>query len=305
MTEEKIGQLAIKLKDVNIERMDENMHLYIAKLMLLHSIVVIEQDSVDHFCFAKLCAYFGDLANVSVNPFQCHSPQEMPVQRVTGIHVNGERTGIFSQGRLDWHSNFNHPSHAPGVGLLGVEGVEGSVTVWCNMTAAYEDLSPDMQRRLRGKVAHYFYDPDTWAPGIHADQRNYMLKISEDLGPYNMPLVQPQLIGSRVGLHFYPNNRCQIPTDPGLLEELRSHCFSEKYLYFHRWKVGDIVLSDQVLTQHMRLTNDVSKRLLYRYTFHFDRILSLLPEKQRDHYLGQSLRRSKNQNRANIQDAPP
>ena len=46
--------------------------------------------------------------------------------------------------------------------------------------------------------------------------------------------------------------------------------FQEKYIYHHEWALGDIVLSDQLLTLHKRrqeVDSVFEKRILHRFTF--------------------------------------
>ena len=74
-------------------------------------------------------------------------------------------------------------------------------------------------------------------------------------------------------MYFHFHNKCTFPSDPKLLEILKEHCFKPEFIYKHVWEIGDIVLSDQVLTLHKRDQDDpaiLAERVLHRYTFHFD-----------------------------------
>ena len=51
---------------------------------------------------------------------------------------------------------------------------------------------------------------------------------------------------------------------------LYDHMFQEQYVYEHNWEVGDIILMDQLITQHKREFVEptlLEKRVLHRLTF--------------------------------------
>jgi len=72
-------------------------------------------------------------------------------------------------------------------------------------------------------------------------------------------------------IYFYTNNKCRIITnDDKLFDDLYSFMFQRKYMYQHFYEIGDIVLSDQILSLHKRDQNDpniLAERVLHRITF--------------------------------------
>jgi alpha-ketoglutarate-dependent taurine dioxygenase len=66
-----------------------------------------------------------------------------------------------------------------------------------------------------------------------------------------------------------------VGDDGSLFQDLQEFLFQEKFLYHHEWAVGDIVLSDQLLTLHKRRqenNNVFEERLLNRLTFRITNI---------------------------------
>lgn len=260
----------------------------IKEIFLQELIVVFKNQKVLTLPYARLIASIGQIANLGqcawssngdrveiqpqANPFKwIGSDTDFPVQRVTGMKKNDQDSGIFGQGILDWHSNMNGPfNRARGVALQGVAGVVGTTTLWMDTTKAYEDMSAELKNRCEGVIGHYVYSPEVWAEGLPAWQYEGMLKNKEPF--YEMPLLNKSLRG-KIGLYFHYLNSCSFPADPALLNELKSHCFQEKYIQEMDWMPGDIHLSDQVLTLHKRVQNDpeiLKHRVLHRYTFHFN-----------------------------------
>jgi alpha-ketoglutarate-dependent taurine dioxygenase len=80
--------------------------------------------------------------------------------------------------------------------------------------------------------------------------------------------------GGVKGLYLYTTNDCEIPgDDTTLFTDLQDYLFQEKFIYHHDWSIGDIVLSDQLLTMHRRrqeadeiFENRVLNRITFRIT---------------------------------------
>jgi alpha-ketoglutarate-dependent taurine dioxygenase len=283
-----LHHVGVEIFDFDLTTATQSQYAEIKEIFLSELIVVFKNQKNLTLPFAKLVASVGQIANFSqcawnsygdrteiqsfLNPFDwTQDDREFPVQRVTGMKKNDVDTGIFGQGVLDWHSNMNGPfNRARGVALQGVEGVTGTSTLWMDTTRAYEEMSPDLKKRCEGVVGRYVYSPEVWAEGLPAWQYEGMLRNKEEF--YEMPLLNKSFKG-KTGLYFHFLNSCSFPTDPGLLEVLKTHCFQDRYIQDMQWEPGDIHLSDQVLTLHKRVQNDpqiLSKRVLHRYTFNFD-----------------------------------
>jgi taurine dioxygenase len=264
----KISKIGVEITDCGLNDFSTADYLAIRDLYFKENIVIIRQSDLNLLNFAKICASIGSIANEPFNPFKFSGTEdEIPKQRVTGILKNGEPTGIFGRGRLDWHCNMNGPKRAQCVGLLAVSGVDGSVTSWMSTIPAIEDMPIELFNRIKNLTGHFQYSPDSWAPGMDDFQRIGMNKVAETDGPYTMPLLQ-KTPGGHTGLYFHFLNSMTIPEDPEVFSILKDYLFQEKFIYNHHWLPGDIVLSNQVISLHKRQTDNVSQRLLYRYTFH-------------------------------------
>ena len=61
-----------------------------------------------------------------------------------------------------------------------------------------------------------------------------------------------------------------LPEDESrsLLEELWAHCARPEFIYRHRWRTGDVVMWDNVPTQHISIFDYAlpQRRLLHRAT---------------------------------------
>lgn len=287
-----LNHCGVEIVDVNIADLSSADYEEINEIFLSELIVVFRDQPNLTVPYAKLVSKLGNIANWSqcrwdingnvlwkpgeaplfIDPFTYDKQDNLfPVQRVTGNIQKGRPTGIFGQGKLDWHSNMNGPfNRARGVALQGVSrGILGTSTSWMDTTKAYEKMSDELKLRCEGVIGRFEYSPEIWAEGLPQEQYEGMLKNKEEF--YEMPLVNKSF-RNKTGLYFHYMNKCSFPSDPELLEILKEHCFQEQFIYKHEWQQGDIIISDQVLTLHRRDQDDpkiLSDRVLSRYTFNY------------------------------------
>lgn len=290
MKVECVDNVGVQITGLDICKMTSQEYSNLTEIFFEHLLVSIPNQPVDPIAFAKIAYQFGDIVNLpqcvwnsageeigsvrELDPFQWHGTKEsFPVQRVTGKKVNGKDSGIFGSGVLDWHSNINGVSWAPGVGLQAVAGVDGTSTSWMDTTKAYDDLSDSLKLRCETVIGHFKYSPEVWAEGLPP----WLLRFMTQGGKvflYEMPLVNLSECG-RKGLYFHYLNDCSFPSDPQLFQILKEHCFQSKYIQTIKWRPGDIHLSHQIFTLHRRNQDDpaiLSNRILHRLTFNFNKI---------------------------------
>ena len=283
-----LDHCGVEITDIDICNLSADDYKEINEIFLQHLVIVLRNQPLLAIPYARLVQSIGNIANwgqcihdsrenyiapgsiPNIDPFTFTGPDHaFPVQRVTGKRINGEPSGIFGTGKLDWHCNMNGPDRARGVALQGVSGIAGTSTSWMDTTLAYAAMSDELKARCAGVVGRFEYAPEIWAEGLESWQYEYMLRNKEDF--YNMPLVNVSERG-RPGLYFHYHNKCTFPSDPELFDILKEHCFKPEFIYTHFWEPGDIVISDQLITLHKRDQDDPSilaERILHRYTFHF------------------------------------
>ena len=280
--------VAIQINDFDIRDIDEESAELIKDKLKKHTIVVLKRQDRTPATYTNFVKHIGKIANWNqfnfdpitgeeryrpknehgfIEPFDWPNPNTYPVQRVAHKQIDGKRTGIFGSGVLDWHANLNGPTRADGVALQGWTNCEETSTTWLNTTKVYDDMPKELLDRCKDTYAEYEYAPEVWAKGLPENQLNAMMT---NKSKYKMWLIQKNIIG-KTGIYFYTNNKCRIITnDDKLFDDLYSFMFQRKYMYQHFYEIGDIVLSDQILSLHKRDQNDpniLAERVLHRITF--------------------------------------
>lgn len=160
--------------------------------------------------------------------------------------------------RPGWHTDDSYLERPPAFGILRCEVAPetGGDTAWANMAAAWESLSPRMQRLLDGLVALHstegalFDYVDAHLPKARVDQAR------EEVGMgARHPIVRTIPETERRAIYFEANFVTRIDG----LSESESH-FLLAFLrrlpqrvdlqVRHRWQAGDVAIWDERTTQH-------------------------------------------------------
>lgn len=192
------------------------------------------------------------------------------LMRVTNERKDGEKTGIFADKELDWHSNGNARDQGKEccVALYCVKEGTDSVTSFCDMRQAYRDLPQDIKNEVNNIECLYKFENGTF---YDLDKDDKELEMFENRGVYlhgvKRPLVYTHPYDKDNGLYytFHYIRETYNNTTPWseLNDFLMQHCFQEKYIAHHSWEPGDWIFMDQFHSLHKR--NEVKgERLLYR-----------------------------------------
>jgi len=152
-----------------------------------------------------------------------------------------------------WHSDDSYKAVPCSLTMLyGVEVPEtGGDTQFTNMYRAYDDLSPEMKRRIGDlKVVHSYDSPrkGTAIATLRADEAAQLPDVVH-------PLVRRHPDTHRQALYMNPNRMSHIvgmerAESNRLLDELVQHAIQLQYQYRHKWRRGDIVIWDNRCTMH-------------------------------------------------------
>lgn len=181
---------------------------------------------------------------------------------------NGMLKVVHIPGSFFWHVDGTYTAMPPFATVLAARVVapEGGDTEFANTYAAFDDLPADEQEYLSTlnvvhtmKAAHNYAVPEPSVERFQSWQGHRGVR----------PLVWRHKSGRRSlvigatashieGLHFSDSTE--------LLQRLLAHTTQEKYVYKHKWALGDVVIWDNTGTMHrVRPFDLASGRKLHRF----------------------------------------
>jgi len=180
-----------------------------------------------------------------------------------------DRRMLYHKGNQLWHSDSSFKPVPAMASLLSAREVppEGGETEYASLRAAWEALPLELQQRLEGMVAvHSFaYSRGLIAPGLLLPEQEAALP------PVKQALVRVNPVTGRKAVYLgsHASHIVGVPVDEGrrLLRELLEHATQPRFVFQHRWRVGDCVMWDNRAVLHRGRPWDARyRRVMHRTT---------------------------------------
>ena len=206
-------------------------------------------------------ARFGTL---EINVAGAYQDAKLPEVMILSNKVdeNGRPLGLSDAGQ-DWHTDMSYSKTIAFANVLyGLEiphrnGEPLGNTVFCNMHAAYDELPAELKMRLDGMtITHDF--AKFWEK-MRAERGSKRPPLTDAQRRAKPPVTHPLFLthpitGKRV-LYANPGysmriNELSPEKSEATLAFLFQHQLQEKYQHKHRWRVGDVLMWDNMGTLH-------------------------------------------------------
>jgi len=242
-----------------------------------YSVLVFRNQQLKPDEFLHFSKYFGDLEVHVLNQYLHREYPEILI--VSNVLEGGRNIGIPDAG-LYWHTDLSYmaaPSRGSILYAIEVPKSNGRTlgnTIWASTAAAYEALTIDTKRQISGMKATFSLsgrfekvaEDEKADTELTIDQRNRAPDVIH-------PVVRTHPVTNRKCIFVNELHTSDIVGLPqaesrALLAELQEHTIQTEFVYRHSWLPGDVVMWDNVATQHIAM-HDYSlpqRRLMHRTT---------------------------------------
>lgn len=176
---------------------------------------------------------------------------------ISNVKENGEMIGALGNDEISFHSDLSYMQMPGTMSLLYAVEVPatGGNTQWANCYLAYETLDESMKQRL---------------VGLRATHRHYI----EEQNPKELvdhPIVRTHPITGRKSLFVSPHFTKSIlglseSESREILDKLITHVVQPRFVWTHRWQVGDLLVWDNRPTMHRRESFPADQRRIMKRT---------------------------------------
>lgn len=220
---------------------------------------------------------FGDL-EVHVGARYLH-PLHPELRINSNIIENGKPIGATDAGQY-WHTDLSYMARPSKCSLLysleipQKDGISLGDTLFVSSIAAYEALPDHIKERIEGHTAIHSYayryykltDAGNKRPELTAEQKakapdvEHPIVVRHPITGMKCLFVNEGFTTSIVGM---PQEK-----STELLAFLFKHCIRPEFMYRHRWQVGDLLIWDNIATQHFAVADYAMplRRLMHRTT---------------------------------------
>ncbi|MCX5143884.1 MULTISPECIES: TauD/TfdA family dioxygenase [unclassified Streptomyces] len=180
-----------------------------------------------------------------------------------------DRLTKYNLGNQMWHTDSSFKAIRSKCSLLSAREVTqvGGETQYADLRAAYDALPDVRKKELSGLLAEHSIAHSRSKSGFDG----FNSEIATMLPPVPQRIVDFYPASGRTSL-FLASHASHVigrPVDEGraLLEELVEFATQERFVYTHRWSVGDLVVWDNRCTMHRGRPYDLTqRRVLHRTT---------------------------------------
>lgn len=186
-----------------------------------------------------------------------------------GILAAADRRRMYALGNRLWHTDASFEDPPGRYSMLHAKVVPpvAADTEFADMRAAYDALDEEMKARIAGLRAHHSIAYSRQTLGFEFSREE-----QDKLPGAVHPLVRVNPRTSRKALYLasHASRIVDWPVPEGrlLLRELTEHATERRFVYRHRWRVGDLVIWDNLATMHRGVAYDdtTHRRELRRVT---------------------------------------
>ncbi|MXY48383.1 MAG: TauD/TfdA family dioxygenase [Gemmatimonadetes bacterium] len=218
-----------------------------------HCVLFFRGQAISQEDLVRFTRYFG-------RPVPHVRPQpDRPIEEIfviSNVTEDGKPIGALGSEEIPFHSDLSYLPEPGTISLLYALEIpdEGGDTMWANGYASYEALDPDMKARIDGLNAVHRHSIDalnTPEPTMHP-----VVRIHPETGR-NVIYVSPHLTHHIADM--------EQGSGQNLLDELIAHATDPRFIWRHRWAVGDLVMWDNRCTMHRRTPfDDRQRRVMWR-----------------------------------------
>ena len=215
---------------------------------------------------------FGELDPPGPNPYGEPFNKEHPeLNVISNVVEDGKPIGNLGDGEAVWHADMTYVAVPPKAAMLHSLEVPppeaGGNTHFANMLAAYETLPADLKKAADGKIA--VHDASTNSAGMLRKGYKKVTDVRDVVGAHH-PLVRTEPTTGRKALFLgrRPNAYVlglPVPESEALLDALWAHATQPRFAMCHEWKVGDLLMWNNLSVLHRRDPFDPNtRRIMHR-----------------------------------------
>jgi taurine dioxygenase len=179
--------------------------------------------------------------------------------------------GNLGDGEAVWHADMTYVEVPPKAAMLHSLEVPppeaGGNTYFANMFAAYDALPADLKNAATGKIA--VHDASTNSAGMLRKGYKEVSDVRQTVGAHH-PLIRTERGTGRKALFLgrRPNAYVmglEVAESEALLNALWAHATQPRFTLCHRWKVGDLLMWNNLSVLHRRDPFDPkTRRVMHR-----------------------------------------
>jgi taurine dioxygenase len=234
------------------QNLTEEDFAWIAKAFAENPVLVFRNQNLDAGDLAAFGRRFGTPRQHALIKYR-HA-EHPDVSWLTNVDETGKVDWYGVKRATEWHTDSTYEDHLPLLAILHAKEVpqEKGGTMFADMGAAYAALPADRQQQLQELTAMHGRSSGPAGERLYGDEKGVTDKRYTEVpwpAVVNHPVTQrPILFVNPMHTHGFVGMDRQQSWP--LIEELAAHATQDRFVYYHRWQVGDVLMWDERATMH-------------------------------------------------------
>jgi taurine dioxygenase len=235
-------------------------------------VVVFHEQKLTDPQLIAFSRHFGELDPPGPNPYgEPFNKAHPELNVISNVVEDGKPIGNLGDGEAVWHADMTYVEVPPKAAMLHSLEVPppeaGGNTYFANMFAAYDTLPADLKKAADGRIA--VHDASTNSAGMLRKGYEKVTDVRDVVGARH-PLLRTEPMSGRKALFLgrRPNayvSGLPVPESEALLDALWAHATQPRFAMCHEWKVGDLLMWNNLSVLHRRDPFDPkTRRIMHR-----------------------------------------
>jgi taurine dioxygenase len=246
-----LGQaLGMEALGIDLARLDDESFAWIEKAFAEHPVLVFREQSLAAPELAAFGRRFGEPRPHSLLNYR--HPGCPEVSYLRNVDEAGKVDWFGVKRATDWHTDSTYEPQLPLLAILHALEVPSRKggTMFADMRAAYDALDDRMKERLAGLTALHGHTSGPAGGTVYRDAVTAKKEYAESWPAITRhPMTgRPILFVNPMHVHGFVGMEKDAAWE--LIEELARHATQERFVYYHSWRVGDVLMWDERATMH-------------------------------------------------------
>jgi taurine dioxygenase len=253
---------------IDLAKLDDDTFSWISSAFAEHPVLVFRNQRLNAGDIAGFGRRFGTPRKHALVKYR--HPEYPEVSWLTNVEEDGRVDWYGVKRATEWHTDSTYEEKLPLLAMLHaleVPSTKGG-TMFADMRAAYDALSPEMKDRLAGLVGLHGRSSGPAGERLYGDDKGKTEKEYKELprpAVVNHPVNgRPILFVNPMHTHGFDGMKREAAWE--LIEELAAHATQDRFTYYHSWRVGDLLIWDERATMHRGAgdSNPAERRVMLR-----------------------------------------
>jgi alpha-ketoglutarate-dependent taurine dioxygenase len=234
------------------EPLDEATFAWVARAFAEHPVLVFRDQDLGAAELAAFGRRFGTPRKHALIKYR-HADHP-DVSWLTNVDAAGKVDWYGVKRATEWHTDSTYEDDLPLLAILHAKEVPSDKggTMFADMCAAYDALPKARKEQLAGLTALHGRSVGPAGEKLYGNDKGVTEKQYVEV-PWPAVVRHPVTDRSILfvnPMHTYGFTGMTREQAWPLIEELAAHATQDRFVYYHRWRVGDLLMWDERATMH-------------------------------------------------------